>query len=197
MDPRRDIAILLAMRALRLGAYGGLAVVIALYLVEIGLTPGEVGLLLALTLAGDTLVSLLLTTHADRIGRGRTLVIGAALMTLGGLVFAVTGQFAVLLAASIVAVLSPTGNEVGPFLAVEQAALSQVVSGSRRTNAFAWYQLVGAMSAAFGALAAGVVVQALLDQGAGPARGIPLRDRGLRPDRDRDRPARAVAHAGR
>ena len=102
MDPRRDIAILLAMRALRLGAYGGLAVVIALYLVEIGLTPGEVGLLLALTLAGDTLVSLLLTTHADRIGRGRTLVIGAALMTLGGLVFAVTGQFAVLLAASIV-----------------------------------------------------------------------------------------------
>ena len=166
MDPRRDIAILLAMRALRLGAYGGLAVVIALYLVEIGLTPGEVGLLLALTLAGDTLVSLLLTTHADRIGRGRTLVIGAALMTLGGLVFAATGQFAVLLAASIVAVLSPTGNEVGPFLAVEQAALSQVVSGSRRTNAFAWYQLVGAMSAAFGALAAGVVVQALLDRGA-------------------------------
>ena len=92
MDPRRDIAILLTMRGLRLSAYGGLAVVIALYLVEIGLSPGEVGLLLALTLAGDTLVSLLLTTHADRIGRGRTLVIGAALMTLGGLVFAVTGS---------------------------------------------------------------------------------------------------------
>ena len=70
MDPRRDIAILFAMRGLRLGAYGGLAVVIALYLVEIGLTPGEVGLLLALTLAGDALVSLLLTTHADRIGEG-------------------------------------------------------------------------------------------------------------------------------
>ena len=169
MDPRRDIAILFAMRGLRLGAYGGLAVVIALYLVEIGLTPGEVGLLLALTLAGDALVSLLLTTHADRIGRGRTLVIGAALMTLGGLVFAVTGQFAVLLAASIVAVLSPTGNEVGPFLAVEQAALSQVVSGKQRTNAFAWYQLVGAMAAAVGALAAGVVVQVLLDGGAGAA----------------------------
>ena len=91
-------------------------------------------------------------------------------MTLGGLVFAVTGQFAVLLAASIVAVLSPTGNEVGPFLAVEQAALSQVVSGKQRTNAFAWYQLVGAMAAAVGALAAGVVVQVLLDGGAGRQR---------------------------
>jgi MFS family permease len=151
------------MRALRLAAYGGLAVVIALYLVEIGLRPGEVGLLLAFTLAGDALVSLLLTTHADRIGRRTTLIIGAALMTLGGLVFAATGQFAVLLAAAIVAVLSPSGNEVGPFLAVEQAALSQVVSGKRRTTAFAWYQLVGALATAVGALIAGLLVQWELD----------------------------------
>ena len=167
MDRRRDVAILLTMRALRLAAYGALAVVIALYLVEIGLDPGQVGLLLALTLAGDALVSLLLTTHADRIGRRATLVIGAALMVLGGLVFAATGQFAVLLAAAIVAVLSPTGNEVGPFLAVEQAALSQVISGKQRTTAFAWYQLVGAMATAVGALLAGVVVQILLDGGTG------------------------------
>jgi MFS family permease len=166
MDRRRDVATLFAMRGLRLFAYGALAVVIALYLVEIGLDPGQVGLLLALTLAGDAVISLLLTTHADRIGRRTTLVIGAALMVLGGLVFAATGQFAVLLAAAIVAVLSPTGNEVGPFLAVEQAALSQVVAGKQRTTAFAWYQLVGAMATAVGALAAGVVVQALVDGGA-------------------------------
>ncbi|HEU5205774.1 MAG TPA: MFS transporter, partial [Candidatus Limnocylindrales bacterium] len=166
MGRRRDVAILFSMRALRLFAYGALAVVIALYLVEIGLDPGQIGLLLALTLLGDALVSLLLTTHADRIGRRWTLVIGAALMVLGGLVFAATGQFAVLLAAAIVAVLSPTGNEVGPFLAVEQAALSQVVAGKQRTTVFAWYQLVGAMATAVGALAAGVAVQALLDGGA-------------------------------
>ena len=166
MNQRRDVALLFAMRALRLFAYGALAVVIALYLVEIGLDPGQIGLLLALTLVGDALVSLLLTTHADRIGRRWTLVIGAALMVLGGLVFAATGQFAVLLAAAIVAVLSPTGNEVGPFLAVEQAALSQVVAGKQRTTVFAWYQLVGAMATAVGALAAGVVVQALLNGGA-------------------------------
>jgi len=166
MGRRRDVAILFSMRALRLFAYGALAVVIALYLVEIGLDPGQIGLLLALTLLGDALVSLLLTTHADRIGRRWTLVIGAGLMVLGGLVFAATGQFAVLLAAAIVAVLSPTGNEVGPFLAVEQAALSQVVAGKQRTTVFAWYQLVGAMSTAVGALAAGVAVQALLDGGA-------------------------------
>jgi len=165
MGRQRDVAILFAMRGLRLFGYGALAVVIALYLVEIGLDPGQIGLLLALTLAGDAVVSLLLTTHADRIGRKTTLLIGAALMVLGGLVFAATGQFAVLLAAAIVAVLSPTGNEVGPFLAVEQAALSQVVSGKRRTTVFAWYQLVGAMATAVGALAAGAVAQVLVDGG--------------------------------
>ena len=153
------------MRALRLFAYGGLAVVIALYLVEIGLDPGQIGLLLALTLAGDALVSLVLTTHADRIGRRTTLVIGAALMVLGGLVFAATGQFAVLLAAAIVAVLSPTGNEVGPFLAVEQAALTEVVPGRRRTATFAWYNLVGYVATATGALGAGLLGQALLTAG--------------------------------
>ena len=87
MDRRRDVATLFAMRGLRLFAYGALAVVIALYLVEIGLDPGQVGLLLALTLAGDAVISLLLTTHADRIGRRTTLVIGAALMVLYALGF--------------------------------------------------------------------------------------------------------------
>jgi MFS family permease len=165
MGHRRDVAILLGMRVLRMAAYGGLAVVLALYLVEIGLEPGEVGLLLALTLAGDALVSLLLTTHADRVGRRTTLVVGAVLMVLGGVVFAVTGVFAVLVAAAIVAVLSPSGNEVGPFLAVEQAAISQVVGGTQRTTTFAWYQLAGALATAVGALAAGLLVQVLLDGG--------------------------------
>jgi MFS family permease len=168
-DRRRDVGILLAMRSLRMAAYGGLAVVLALYLVEVGLTPGAVGTLLAFTLAGDAAISLLLTTHADRIGRRATLIVGAGLMTLGGMVFALTGEYAVLLAAAVVAVLSPTGNEVGPFLAVEQAALSEVVVGPRRTTAFAWYQLVGAGATATGALAAGLLVQALLDGGTPPA----------------------------
>ena len=72
MDRRRDAAVLFAMRGLRLFAYGALAVVIALYLVEIGLDPGHVGLLLALTLAGDALVSLIAGSpqHVGEFGPG-------------------------------------------------------------------------------------------------------------------------------
>ncbi len=164
-DRRRDVALLFAMRTVRMAAYGGLAIVLALYLVEVGLDPGAVGLLLALTLAGDALVSLLLTTHADRLGRRRTLAVGAGLMVLGGAVFALTGDFVVLLAAAIVGVLSPSGGEVGPFLPVEQAALSEVVPAISRTSVFAWYQLAGSLATAVGSLAAGLSVQALIDGG--------------------------------
>ena len=161
----RDVGLLFAMRTIRMAAYGGLAVVLALFLVELGLEPGAIGLLLALTLGGDAVISLYLTTHADRFGRRPTLFIGAGLMILGGVVFVLSGEFVVLLAAAIVAVLSPSGNEVGPFLPIEQAALSEVVPGDRRTTVFAWYQLAGSLATAGGSLAAGVLVQVLVDGG--------------------------------
>jgi MFS family permease len=165
----RDLVLLFATRTLRMAAYGGLAVVLALYLAAIGLDPTSVGLLLTATLAGDAIVSLWLAIHADRDGRRRTLMVGALLMVLGGVVFALTDQFAILIAAAVVAVLSPSGNEVGPFLSVEQAALSEIVPSARRTTILAWYQLVGSLATAAGSLIAGLVVQMLLDGGAEPA----------------------------
>src|SRR5437773_11298040 len=86
----RDAWLLFATRFIRLFAYGSLSVVLVFYLIGIGLTERQTGTLLTLTLAGDTVVSLLLTTRADRIGRRRTLVIGALLMAVAGGVFAST-----------------------------------------------------------------------------------------------------------
>jgi MFS family permease len=164
-----DIALLFATRILRMFGYGFLAVVLVLYLSAIGLSGGEVGLLLGLTLLGDAGVSLWLTTHADRIGRRRVLVAGAALMLVAGLAFIATPVFAVLLVAATIGVLSPSGNEVGPFLAVEQASLSQLIPGRRRTGVFAWYQLAGSFATAAGTLAGGVLSQLAIDGGASAA----------------------------
>jgi MFS family permease len=141
-------------------AYGLLSVVLVLYLVEVGLKEWEVGLLLTLTLAGDTAISLWLTTTADRLGRRRTLILGAMLMVLAGIVFASTGNFLLLVVAATVGVISPSGNEIGPFLSVEQSALSHIVSDDRRTDVFAWYNLVGSFSTALGALAGGLIAEA-------------------------------------
>jgi MFS family permease len=157
---------LFALRTLRMFGYGFLAVALVLYLDALGLDAATIGIVLSLTLGGDTLLSLWLTTHADRLGRRRVLVAGSLLMVLAGVVFALTDWVPLLILAATIGVISPTGNEVGPFLAIEQAALSQTVPDSRRTATFAWYNLVGYVATASGALAAGLVSQALLDRGA-------------------------------
>lgn len=161
----RDARLLFAARAIRMFGYGSLAVILVIYLAAAGLDAAAIGLLLSLTLVGDTVISLWLTTHADRIGRRRTLVIGGLLMAAAGIVFASTDVFAVLLLAATIGVLSPSGNEVGPFLAVEQASLSEVIPDRRRTSVFAWYNLVGSLATAFGALATGLTVGALRASG--------------------------------
>jgi MFS family permease len=157
--PNRDIVLLFATRFARMFAYGLVSIVLVIYLTRIGIDERAVGLLLSLTLAGDLLVSLWMTTRADRFGRRKMLVAGAVLMAFAGLTFALSRSFVVLVVAAIVGVISPSGNEIGPFLPIEQAAISQEVAGSRRTRLFAWYNLIGSIATAIGALVAGWSLQ--------------------------------------
>jgi len=132
----RDGRLLFLTRVLRMFGYGFLAVVLVLYLDALGLDALTIGTILTLTLVGDTLISLWLTTQADRIGRRRVLVAGAVLMVVAGVVFAATSWVPLLILAATIGVISPTGNEVGPFLAVEQAALSdRCADGARVVGA--------------------------------------------------------------
>jgi len=163
-----DGRLLFVTRAARMFSYGFLSVVLVLYLAGLGFSEGRIGLLLTLTLVGDTLISLAITLHADRIGRKRMLILGAALMVAAGVPFALSGDFTVLVLAATFGVISPSGNEVGPFLAIEQAALSQVLPEDRRTGVFAWYHLTGAFATAAGALAGGWTAQALQSAGLAP-----------------------------
>ncbi len=168
MSSNTDVRLLFATRIVRMFSYGLLAVILALYLSEAGLSDSEIGLLLTLTLLGDTLISLWITTRADRIGRKRMLLIGAILMIFAGILFAVTRNFTLLLFAATIGVISPSGNEVGPFLAIEQSALAQTVPGGRRTQVFAWYQLAGSLATALGSLVGGGLAQILQMGGTTP-----------------------------
>jgi MFS family permease len=153
----RDGWLLFLTRCTRLFAYGSLSVILVFYLTSLGLSASQTGLLLTLTLVGDTIVSLYLTTQADRLGRRRTLIVGALLMAGAGLTFAYTRNLVFLIVAGTIGVISPSGNEVGPFLPIEQAALSQVVPDEPRTAVFAWYTLVGSFATALGSFGGGML----------------------------------------
>ena len=157
--------LLFSTRCARLFAYGLLSVVLMFYLTAVGLSESESGLLLTLTLVGDIVISLWLTTHADRLGRRRMLMIGGLLMVFAAVLFALTSNFWLLLLAATVGVISPSGNEVGPFLPIEQAALAQTLAPEHRTGVFSWYNLVGSLATALGSLSGGLIAQ--LMQGLG------------------------------
>src|SRR5580765_6848132 len=153
--------LLFVARFARLFAYGSLSVILVFYLVGLGLTEAQAGLVLTLTLVGDIVVSLYLTTRADRIGRRCMLIVGSILMAAAGLAFACTSNLLFLVVAGTIGVISPSGHEVEPFLSIEQAALSHIVPAAARTEVFAWYTLAGSLATALGALCGGGLTQAL------------------------------------
>lgn len=162
MAPSRiDIYILFSTRILRLFAYGFLSVTLVLYLTKLGVLEQVVAFLFTLALVGDAIISFWITASADRIGRRRMLILGALLIVVAGGVIAFTDNLILISIAAVVGVISPSGNEIGPFLSIEQAALSQTISDKYRTRVFAWYNLVGSFSTAIGALVSGGFVQVL------------------------------------
>ncbi len=156
-----DVRRLFATRIPRMFGYGLFSVVLVLHLAASGLAESQIGLLLTLTLMGDTAISLFITTRADRVGRRRMLMVSALLMIVAGVLFASTRSFWLLLLGATVGVISPSGNEVGPFLAVEQAALAQAIPTERRTVVFAWYNLAASFATAFGSLVGGNLASVL------------------------------------
>ena len=151
-----DGRLILLSRSLRLFAFGALSVILVLHFAALGWSESRIGRLLALTMAGDAAVTLWVTLNADRIGRARMLQIGALLMVLVGVAMPVTENLWVLAVVVFFGSISLNGGEVGPFMAIEQAALTHSLSdAANRTTAIAWYTLCGALATAVGALVSG------------------------------------------
>ena len=148
---------LLLTRTLRTFGYGYLAVVLAIYLEEVGLTPGEIGVVLAAAVAGSAATTVFWSLVADRFGRRRTVATMALLMVAGGLLFALSDNFWLLLLGAFTGTISATSSEVGLFTTVEQAVLPQTAPDTRRTWLFSLYNMLGNFAGAAGSLFAGTV----------------------------------------
>lgn len=103
----RDIKLLCAQRFVRLFAYGGSTLILASYLSALHIPDDRIGLFMTLTLVGDVVISFLLTLFADAMGRKAVLALGSVLMAGSGVVFGLSGNFWILLAAAVLGVISP------------------------------------------------------------------------------------------
>jgi MFS family permease len=145
----------LAARGLRALADGYMAVLLPAYLLALGLGTFEVGVVATSTLLGSALATLAVGAWGHRVASGRLLSGAALLMAATGLGFAGLTSFWPLLVVAFVGTLNPSAGDVSVFLPLEYARLAAGAAGPARTALFARYSVVGALCAAFGALAAG------------------------------------------
>lgn len=143
---------LLATRVLRTFAYGYLATAIGLYLDRLGMSPAQIGVVLTAAIAGSALMTVFWSVMADRYGRRRTVATMALLMAIGGIAFALTSDFWVLVLAGFTGTISATSSEVGVFQTVEQAILPQTAPTERRTWLFSIYNTSANFAAGLGSL---------------------------------------------
>src|SRR5690242_3896346 len=147
---------LLVVRAFRAFGDGYVSLLLPVYLLSLGLTPFEVGVIATATLLGSGALTLWVGLHAHRFRYRALLIAAAALMTATGIGFASLTAFWPLLIVAAIGTLNPSSGDVSVFLPLEHAVLSRIVDDRRRTAVFARYSLVGALVAALGALCAGI-----------------------------------------
>ncbi|MXG65328.1 MFS transporter, partial [Escherichia coli] len=145
---------ILVGRALRGFCDGYIAVLLPAYLLALGLTQWAVGLVSSATLIGSALATILVGMLGSRFAPRRLLMLAAALMAATGVGFAGLSDLWPLLAIAFVGTLNPSSGDVSVFLPLEQARLAESALPDARTALFARYSLIGAFSAAIGALAA-------------------------------------------
>ena len=147
---------LLLARTLRGFADGYIAVLLPAYLLALGLGQFDVGLLSTVTLMGSALTTLALGAIGHRWSNRHLLLAAALLMAATGLGFASAAAFWPLLLIAFLGTLNPSSGDVSVFLPLEHARLADAAAADARTALFARYSLAGALSAALGALAAGL-----------------------------------------
>ncbi|KAK1751105.1 major facilitator superfamily domain-containing protein [Echria macrotheca] len=159
-----DAWLIILSRSCRMLSYGASALILALFFAELGFPDARIGLFMTLTLAGDVLLSLVLTQIADRVGRRRTLLFGSLLMVISGVVFALCENYWVLLGAAVVGVISATGGDFGPFRAIEESILSELTDKDSRADVLVWYVTLASLGSSIGTEVAGRVLDLLMDE---------------------------------
>jgi len=147
---------ILAAKGMRAVGDGYVSVLLPVYLLQLGCSPLEVGILASVTLAGSGVLALAAGLHAHRFHYRSLLLCATALMAATGLGFAFVSDFWPLLVIAFVGTLNPSSGDVSVFLPLEHSLLARFVSDRDRTAVFARYSLVGSLAAAVGSLAAGL-----------------------------------------
>jgi len=148
--------LVLGARALRAFADGFVAVLLPAYLLALGHSQVQVGLLSTTALFGSAIATLAVGRWGHRFALRRLLLGAAVLMVATGLGFATVTSLWPLLLVAFMGPLNPSGGDVSVFLPLEHTVLAGSAATETRTSVFARYSFAGSICAALGALTTAV-----------------------------------------
>jgi MFS family permease len=149
-----DIVCLYGARALRGFGDGFAILILPVYLTAIGFSPREIGVVASASLLGTAALTLIVGFIAPRFELRNLFLGGAGLIVLTGLIFPATESLAPVLLVAFIGSINPSGGDLGMLVPLEHALLTRETADRDRTGIFARYSLIGALTAAVGALAA-------------------------------------------
>lgn len=152
---RQDIQRILVAQAVRAFTYGFSSILLGISLEARQWSSTRIGLLLTAVVAGTALMTLVVGTFGDRIGRRRTYCLLFVGLAISGLAFGLTDTFWLLAVVALTGMLSTDVVESGPFTSVEQAMLPTGLGMRESTRIFGVYNAVATLAGSTGALAAG------------------------------------------
>ncbi|WP_064843215.1 MFS transporter [Rhizobium phaseoli] len=150
----RQTSYLFAARALRDFGDGFVTILFPVYLLALGFSPLQVGVLATASLLGSALLTIAVGILGVRHDLRRLLLAAACLMVATGTAMSVVTDYALLLVVACAGTVNPSAGSVSIFVPLEHAVLAREVGDADRTRMFARYSLVGALASTLGALAA-------------------------------------------
>lgn len=142
-------------RAIRDFGDGFVAILLPVYVIALGLSAFEVGVVATVALLGSAVLTLTIGLLSGGRDHRVLLLAASALMAATGLAYAAASDYAILLIVAFVGTINPSGGSTSIFVPLEHSVLSGAVAPAERTRAFARYSLIGALAGAFGSLLAG------------------------------------------
>src|SRR2546429_3360946 len=148
------ISLLYMARGLRGFGDGFAIIILPAYMTVLGYDAIAVGLVATASLLGTALLTLIVGWIAPRHDLRALMLSGAGLMVITGLAFPNVEHFVLIALVAFVGTINPSAGDLGVLVPLEHAALARGAKDDRRTQIFASYSLIGALSAAAGSLAA-------------------------------------------
>ncbi|CCH46146.1 Benzoate transport protein [Wickerhamomyces ciferrii] len=158
LNAPRDIHIILIARCTRLAAFGAISLILVQFLKTKGINETQIGFLLTLTLVGDLFFSFILALISDTLGRRKVLLLSSILISLTGALLLYFENLLIISVILILGIVTPSGNEVGPFRSIEQSAISSLTKYEHRSDIFSWYTFTGGIAAGLGSFIVGKLV---------------------------------------